>query len=127
MTRGGKPYIVQGVGGDKKLRELAARGGNSIRTWSTKGLGKILDEAQSLNLTVMTRQPWFWEGYLNYLMTEATKLGVLDLTRKHFERGAQAIQKQDHHELPGVCREIVQMFPAEQRDRVGSMIRSDVK
>lgn len=52
MTRGGKPYFVQGVGGDKRLPELAKRGGNSIRTWSTNGLDKILDEAHSLNLTV---------------------------------------------------------------------------
>ncbi len=52
MTRGGKPYFVQGVGGDTRLAELAARGGNSIRTWSTNGLDKILDEAQSLGLTV---------------------------------------------------------------------------
>lgn len=52
MTRGGKPYIVQGVGGDKRLKELAARGGNSIRTWSTNGLDVLMDEAQSLNLTV---------------------------------------------------------------------------
>ena len=52
MTRGGKPYFVQGVGGDTRLPELAARGGNSIRTWSTNGLDKILDEAQSLGLTV---------------------------------------------------------------------------
>ncbi|MFM2197498.1 MAG: hypothetical protein RLZZ505_930 [Verrucomicrobiota bacterium] len=52
MTRGGKPYFVQGVGGDKRLPELAERGGNSIRTWATTGLDKILDEAHSLNLTV---------------------------------------------------------------------------
>ncbi len=52
MTRGGKPYIVEGVGGDKRLPELAARGCNSIRTWSTNGLDKILDEAHSLDLTV---------------------------------------------------------------------------
>lgn len=52
MTRGGKPYFVQGVGGDTRLPELAKRGGNSIRTWSTNGLDKILDEAHSLNLTV---------------------------------------------------------------------------
>ena len=52
MTRGGKPYIVQGVGGDNRLAELSARGGNSIRTWSTTGLDKILDEAHSFGLTV---------------------------------------------------------------------------
>ena len=52
MMRGGKPYFVQGVGGDKKLPALAARGANSIRTWSTNGLDAILDEAHSLDLTV---------------------------------------------------------------------------
>ena len=52
ITRGGKPYFVQGVGGDTRLPELAKRGGNSIRTWSTNGLDKILDEAHSLDLTV---------------------------------------------------------------------------
>ena len=52
MTRGWKPYFVQGVGGDTRLPELAKRGGNSIRTWSTTGLGKILDEAHALHLTV---------------------------------------------------------------------------
>lgn len=52
MMRGGKPYFVQGVGGDKNLKALADRGGNSIRTWSTNGLGSILDEAEKLGLTV---------------------------------------------------------------------------
>jgi hypothetical protein len=52
MTRGGKPYFVQGVGGDKNLKALADRGGNSIRTWTTNGLEAILDEAEKLNLTV---------------------------------------------------------------------------
>lgn len=52
LTRGGQSYVVQGVGGDKNLSKLAARGGNSIRTWTTNGLDKILDEAHSLQLTV---------------------------------------------------------------------------
>lgn len=52
LTRGGQPYVAQGVGGDKNLAQLAARGGNSIRTWTTNGLDKILDEAHALQLTV---------------------------------------------------------------------------
>lgn len=52
MTRGGKPYFVKGVGGERNLQELVARGGNSIRTWSTKGLDKTLEEAERLGLTV---------------------------------------------------------------------------
>ncbi len=52
MKRGGQPYFVKGAGGEGSMAQLAARGGNSIRTWSTRGLGAILDEAASLGLTV---------------------------------------------------------------------------
>ena len=52
MTRGGQPYFVKGAGGDKRIDQLAARGANSLRTWSTNGLDKILDEAQTHGLTV---------------------------------------------------------------------------
>lgn len=52
LKRGGQSYVVCGVGGDENLAGLAARGGNSIRTWTTRDLDKLLDEAQSLNLTV---------------------------------------------------------------------------
>jgi len=52
LTRGGQPYFIKGAGGTEKLAELAQRGGNSLRTWSTDGLGAILDEAQKHSLTV---------------------------------------------------------------------------
>lgn len=52
LTRNGQPYIIQGVGGDKRLDQLAAVGGNSIRTWSAEKLEPILDEAQKRGLTV---------------------------------------------------------------------------
>ncbi len=52
ITRGGQPYFVKGGAGDKHLDELVAAGGNSIRTWTTNGLGPILDEAQKRDLTV---------------------------------------------------------------------------
>ena len=38
MLRGGKPYFVKGGGGETHLDILAARGGNSLRTWSTDRL-----------------------------------------------------------------------------------------
>ncbi|WP_372016421.1 glycoside hydrolase family 2 TIM barrel-domain containing protein [Pseudoxanthomonas sp. 10H] len=57
MTRGGQPYYVHGAGsasGD--LEQLAARGGNSFRTWSTgTDVAKVramLDRAQRNGLTV---------------------------------------------------------------------------
>ncbi len=52
MSRGGKPYFVKGAGGSGSLEQLAARGGNSTRTWTTGGLAKILDQADKLGLTV---------------------------------------------------------------------------
>jgi len=52
MTRGGMPYFVKGAGGSGNLEQLASRGANSLRTWDTKGLADILDQAESLGLTV---------------------------------------------------------------------------
>ena len=52
MTRGGAPYFVKGGGGSGSMKELSARGGNSIRTWSTNGLKEIMDQAHPLNITV---------------------------------------------------------------------------
>ena len=75
----------------------------------------------------MTRQPWFWFGYLQYLEKEANSLGVYALVAKHFDRGKAAIQRNDFSVIPQLCRDIIQMFPSEQRERVSSMIRSNVK
>jgi len=52
MSRGGKPYFVKGAGGEVHLEQLAKRGANSIRTWSTGNLQATLDKAASLDLTV---------------------------------------------------------------------------
>ena len=52
LTRGGEPYVIRGVGGDKRLEAFSALGGNSIRTWSAEKLKPILDEAHTLGLTV---------------------------------------------------------------------------
>jgi hypothetical protein len=53
LLRGGQPYQVKGGGiesGD--LKELAARGGNSIRNWSTHSAQMMLDQAHELGITV---------------------------------------------------------------------------
>jgi hypothetical protein len=52
LIRNGQPYFVKGVGGHTRLAELAAAGGNSIRTWGTDHLDEILDQAQRHGLTV---------------------------------------------------------------------------
>jgi len=69
MTRGGHPYFVIGAGGGGSLRELAARGANSVRTWSTRDLGATLKEAAGLGLTVSVgiwlEQESDWFSYAN--------------------------------------------------------------
>jgi hypothetical protein len=52
ITREAKPYFIKGAGGTERMEELAGRGGNSVRTWSTDGLAAILDAAQKNSLTV---------------------------------------------------------------------------
>jgi hypothetical protein len=59
LYRGGQPYFIKGAvyGGDPNgqfpLKELKARGGNSIRSGGTQ----ILDEAQRLGMTVLFNLP----------------------------------------------------------------------
>ncbi|MEZ4825346.1 MAG: glycoside hydrolase family 2 TIM barrel-domain containing protein [Bacteroidia bacterium] len=53
LYRNGKPYYIRGAGGDQYFAELAANGGNSIRTWSTHGLQEVLDQAAAHDLTVL--------------------------------------------------------------------------
>lgn len=69
ITRGGQPYFVKGAAGYEHLDELVFAGGNSIRTWTTNGLGEILDAAQQRGLTVCAGI-WFepecsWFSYAN--------------------------------------------------------------
>ena len=52
LLRDGQPYFLKGAGGWRPLDELARRGGNSVRTWTTDGLDKILDDAARNSLTV---------------------------------------------------------------------------
>ena len=52
LLRGGEPYLIRGAGGSASMEALAAAGANSLRTWSTDGVGDILDEAQRHGLTV---------------------------------------------------------------------------
>jgi len=53
LLRDGKPYFIKGAGGSRYLYRLAAYGGNSIRTWGTRGAENLLDQANQLGLTVM--------------------------------------------------------------------------
>lgn len=43
LFRNGKPFVIKGVGGTSHLRHLVKSGGNSLRTWSTDPLKKLID------------------------------------------------------------------------------------
>jgi hypothetical protein len=52
LLRDGEPYFIRGAGGQHSLQQLAAAGGNSVRTWGGDDIGPLLDEAHSLGLSV---------------------------------------------------------------------------
>jgi hypothetical protein len=56
LLRDGKPYAIRGAGGTERLEQLAAAGGNAIRTWSPPGRA-TMDEAERLGLTVLLGLP----------------------------------------------------------------------
>lgn len=61
LLRDGRPFFIQGAGGDGPKDLLAASGANTFRTWGVgPDLGKQLDEAQRLGLTVIVGH---WLGH----------------------------------------------------------------
>ncbi len=53
IIRNGKPFIIKGASGFTHLQQLVAAGGNTIRTWDTTGLQKVLEEADRYKLAVV--------------------------------------------------------------------------
>jgi len=66
LERDGKPFTFRGAGGGSHLEELAASGGNSIRTWGIDALdhkvdGKpMVEHARKLNLSIAAG---LWVGH----------------------------------------------------------------
>ena len=58
LLRGGEPYFIKGVGGDRSLEAAAAAGANSVRTWDAENVrgdddvDVLLDEAHALGMSV---------------------------------------------------------------------------
>ena len=48
----GNPFFIRGAGGRNHMKELAAAGANSLRTWHTGNIKTVLDQAASANLKV---------------------------------------------------------------------------
>jgi len=60
LLRGGKPYLIKGVGGDAPKQWLAQYGGNTFRTWGADRLATDLEEARQSGLTVIAG---LWIGH----------------------------------------------------------------
>jgi hypothetical protein len=52
LQRDGKPYFIQGAGGNLHLETLKEVGGNSVRTWGGDDQTEMLDACQKLGLSV---------------------------------------------------------------------------
>lgn len=57
LYRNDSPYIIKGAAGFEQLQYLRHAGGNTIRTWDTLDLGRILDEAHANNIAVIAGFP----------------------------------------------------------------------
>jgi hypothetical protein len=53
LFRNGQQYFIKGAGGTSFPERLAAYGGNSMRTWSTRNAMRTLDTASKYGLTVL--------------------------------------------------------------------------
>lgn len=88
LFRNGKPFYIQGAGGDSYFKELAEIGGNTIRVYDTINLGEVLDEAQKNNLAVIVDIPLprFQTRYNPYLVEENNRIlkeNVKNLIQKY--------------------------------------------
>jgi len=72
LMRNGQPYYIRGAGGTRFLDQLAAAGGNSVRSWSAEMISGLLDKALKNNLTVTIGLWMAHERHrFNYLSDEA--------------------------------------------------------
>lgn len=90
LLRGGEPYFIRGAGGKGSLKQLAAAGANSVRTWGADDLGKMLDEAHALGLSVTVG---IWLGHKRHGFDYHDKAQV----GQQFERARQTVLRYKDH------------------------------
>ena len=90
LLRGGEPYLIRGAGGKGSLKQLAAAGANSVRTWGGDDIGELLDEAHALGLSVTVG---IWLGHERHGFDYSDKIQV----REQFERARQAVLRYKDH------------------------------
>ena len=90
LLRGGEPYLIRGAGGMGSLKQLAAAGANSVRTWGADDIGKMLDEAHALGLSVTVG---IWLGHERHGFDYSDKAQV----SQQFERARQTVLRYKDH------------------------------
>lgn len=90
LLRAGKPYFIQGAGGDHSKQVLKDLGGNSFRTWGADRLGPQLDEAEKLGLTV-TAGIWLGHERHKFRYDDANAVAA------QFDRAREIVRKHKDH------------------------------
>jgi len=90
LLRGGEPYFIRGAGGKGSLKQLAAAGANSVRTWGADDIGAMLDQAHALGLSVTVG---IWLGHERHGFDYSDKAQV----RGQFERAREAVLRYKDH------------------------------
>ncbi|MGB5491490.1 MAG: glycoside hydrolase family 2 TIM barrel-domain containing protein, partial [Woeseiaceae bacterium] len=90
LLRGGQPYLIKGAGGNASLEQLAAAGGNSVRTWDSADIDALLDEAHALGISVTVG---IWLGHERHGFDYDDKLQV----RAQLERARKTVLRYKDH------------------------------
>lgn len=90
LVRAAQPYFVKGVGGESRLGELKAAGGNSVRTWGVDHLDRVLAEAHKQGLTVAVG---LWLGHERH----GFDYNDADQLAEQLEKCRAAIEKYKDH------------------------------
>ncbi len=88
LYRNDQPYYIKGVGGDRYLELAAAAGANSVRPWGAHHAGKMLEEAQKLDMSVLVG---FW------LSHDAGHYEREEYRDKKFAEVREVVQRYKHH------------------------------
>jgi hypothetical protein len=91
LLRNGEAYLIKGAGGgEDALESVAKAGGNSVRLWGDEHLGKVLDRAQELGLTVtagiwlgQVRQGFDWSDAVGLIKQREHVRAVVEKHRAH--------------------------------------------
>ncbi len=88
LIRNGKPFYIQGAGGNSYFKELAETGANTIRVYDTLNLDRVLNDAHRNNLAVIVDIPLpkydkKYNMYSDEAENEILKKQVKSLVAKH--------------------------------------------